>query len=360
MKRLSFTLILISGVIIANAQNHKINRLQSRLRTATTDSARLSVLDSLSMYNMFFNDEPDSTFNYCREYINKAFQIGDKKHLALAYARLSFYYTNIGQVKESLSAALKGLDIAEQYHVNEYFSALYYDLAWSYGNLDEPAEALKSAFKGVAALKQNKDPFFDQALHLYGMVGYTYTNMNKLDSALLYLKKMDLLAKTSKEYAADGIADWNWLEYYLSSGQYHKADSVAADGIRGGMQTGLRLQNYFYIFSSESYLQQNKIASSITQARLAFRLSVPINDVAGQLNAADLLDRCYEKLHKTDSAYRYIKMKDSLEGVLRAHGNALDIQQFRFDQQLNQKERAATARNTGAKKQNPRSDLCVL
>ena len=347
MKRLILTIIFITGAIVACAQNHTIHRLQSRLRAATTDSARVSVLDSLSMYNMFFNSEPDSTFNYCKEYINKAFQIGDKKHLALAYARLSFYYTNVGQVKESLSSALKGLDVAEQNHVDEYLSALYYDLAWAYGNLDEQPEALKSAFKGIAALKQNKDPFFDQALHLYGMVGYTYTNMDKLDSAAFYLKKMDALAKISKEYAADGIADWNWSEYYLSFKQYHKADSIAADGIKVGIKTGLRLQNYFYAFSSESYFQQNKIASSVTQAQLAFKLSVPIGDVAGQLNAADLLNRCYEKLNKTDRAYYYLKMKDSLDGVLRAHGNALDVQQFRFDEQLNQKERAATTEIQG-------------
>jgi two-component system NtrC family sensor kinase len=349
MKRLLFIIILISGGIVACAQSHTIDRLKSRLHEAATDSARLSVLDSLSMYNMFFNNEPDSTFSYCWEYINKAFQTRDKKHLALAYARLSFYYTNIGQVKESLSAALKGLDIAEQYHAGECLSALYYDLAWAYGNLNEETEALNSAFKGVAALKQNKDPFFDQALHLYGMIGFTYTNIDKLDSALFYLKKMEALAKISTEYAANGIADWNWSEYYLSSGQYHKTDSVSADGIKLGEKTGLRLQNYFYIFSSESLLQQNKIASSIIQAQSAFKLSIPIGDVAGELSAADLLNQCYEKLNKTAIAYHYLKVKDSLDGVLRAHGNALDVQQFRFDQQLGQKERAATAEIQGQK-----------
>jgi signal transduction histidine kinase len=317
-----------------------------------TDSAKLSVLDSLSMYNMFFYHKPDSTFYYCNDYINKAFQAGDKKHLALAYARLSFYYTNTGQIKESLSAALKGMDIAQQYHIKEYLSALDYDLAWSYGNLGDEPQALKSAFNGVAALKENKDPFFDQALHLYGMIGFTYSNMNKLDSAAKYLKKMDLLAISSKEHGAIAIADWNWAEYYLSAMQYHKADSINADGIKECLKNGQMLLNYFYIFSSASFLAQNHTANALSQARAGYKFSLPIGDVFGQLNAADLLKRCYVKLNKTDSAYHYLKLEDSLNSVIMAHNDSLDVRQLQFDEQLNQKERAATTEIQGQKSKN--------
>jgi signal transduction histidine kinase len=360
MKRFIVTAILIGSAITVCAQNAAITKLKARLHSATTDSARLSVLDSLSMYNMFFNNKMDSTFYYCNESINKAIQQPDKKYLVLAYARLSFYYNNTGQYKESLNTALKGLDLAEQYRVKGYFSALYYDLAWAYGNLGEDSERLKNTLKGISYLNESKDPFFDQALHLYDMAGFTYANSGKLDSARYYYGKSDSVEKTSKERGAKVISDWGWSIYYLySTRQYQKADSVIADGIKECMRTGHFLLNFFYIFSSSSYLAQNKIPAAIAQAHTAFRLSIPLTDIAAQHEAASLLNACYEKLGKPDSAYRYLKMQDSLDGVMQMHSNAMDIQQFRFDQQLNQKEKIA-ANEIQAQKSRTRSLVYVF
>src|ERR1700753_2196913 len=107
MKRLFLTILIALATITLFAQNATINRLKNEIHAATTDSVKLSKLDSLSMYNMFFYHGADSTFKYCQEYINKAIQLPDKKYLMLAYARLSFYYNNITQYKETLSTALK-------------------------------------------------------------------------------------------------------------------------------------------------------------------------------------------------------------------------------------------------------------
>ncbi|HWD86812.1 MAG TPA: ATP-binding protein [Mucilaginibacter sp.] len=343
MKRLLITIFFISFTIGLFGQNANINRLNSRLRSATNDYDRALILDSLSMYNMFFYHNEDSTFYYCNEYLNKAFKLPDKKYLILAYARLSFYYNNTGQYKESLSTALTGLDLSEQYHIEDYLSAIYYDLTWAYNNLGENAEGLKSVLKGIAYLKQNKDPFFDQALHLYGIAGSCYVINGKPDSALYYYKKMDSAEEISRERGAKAISDWYWGTYYLyTARQYQKADSVLADGIKECQKTGEFLLNYFYVFSSQSNINQHRFKLAIAQAREATRLSVPLNDIACLQNAANLLNECYEKLGKPDSAYRYLKMKDSLNDVMQTHSNALDIQQSRFDQQLNQKEKAAT------------------
>jgi hypothetical protein len=185
------------------------------------------------MTYMFFSPQSDSTFYYCNQYISQAVQLADKRYLILSYARLSFYYTCTGQYKESLSAGLKGLDLSEKHHNEDYLSALYYDLTWSYNNLGEPREGLKSGLTGVTYLKQNKDRFFDQRLHLYGLIAYSYTNLDENGFALLYLKKMSGVALTSKERGASVIADWHWALYYLNNTQQYKTtDSLIADGKR--------------------------------------------------------------------------------------------------------------------------------
>jgi signal transduction histidine kinase len=342
MKRFLLTIFLITPAIVLFAQNATINKLKYRLHTAINDSARVSILDSLSMYNMFFYHGSDSTLNYCNQYINKAFQLPDKKYLVLGYARLSFYYSNVTQYKESLSAALKGLNLAEQYHNQDYLSAIYYDLTWAYLNLNDNKEALKNALHGISYLKQNKDPFFDQALHLYGITGLCYQNLGKADSAFVYYKKMNSVVSTSKELSAKVIADWHWVIYYLYyTKQYEKADSLIADGIKECLATGDFLLDAFYNWSANSAIGQNKINKAITQAKKGFNLTLLINDPDGEKDAAGLLESCYEKIKKPDSAFHYLKIQDSLDIVIQDHSNALEIQQFQFDQQLNKKEQIA-------------------
>jgi two-component system, NtrC family, sensor kinase len=342
MKRSIFITLILLNINSVMSQNLTIIRLQHKLQTDMSDSGKCMTLDSLSMYNMFFNDKSDSTFYYCNEYVNIASTISDKKYLALAYARLSFYYNNTGRYKESLQMALKGLDLSDQYHIKDYLSALYYDLVWVYSNLDDNKEASENAARGISNLAFNKDPFFDQALHLYGILGQVYLNTDKSDSAFFYYKKMDSIAVVSKEFEAKTITYWYWSQYYLFyKKNYQKADSVISIAIDRCRESGEFLLNFFYIFSSYSYLYQGRIAEAIHQAREAYKLSLPITDPAAEMNAAHLLNTCYEKSGNRDSAYAYLKIKDSLNDLLQEHRNAIEIQQFQFDQQLGKKEQEA-------------------
>ena len=335
---------LFLSVLTISAQNTTIRRLRNKLESEISDTGRCKILDSLSMYNMFFNNRSDSTLSYCNEYINTAFLIPDKKYLVLAYARISFYYNNTGQYKESLSMTLKGLDLAEQYHVQDYMSVLYYDLSWFYSNSDNFKEGLKSALKGIAFLKFNKDPFFNQALHLYGITGEFYLDNNKEDSALFYYHRMDSISAASTELGAKNITYWYWAMYYLYyKNDYQKADSICSEAIIECKKYGEFLLNFFYVFSSTSYLNQGKIEKAIAQAREAYALSLPISDPSAERHAAGLLNTCYEKSGNLDSAYYYLKKKDSLNNVILAHSNANEIQQFRFDQQLSRREKEASA-----------------
>jgi len=360
MKRFLLTIYLVISIMVLFAQNATITRLKYRLHSATDDSVKASVLDSLSMYNMFFYHGADSTFSYCQEYINKAIQLPDKKQLILAYARLSFFYSNVGQYKESLSTALKGLNLSEQYHNQDYLSALYYDLAWCYLDLNDNSEALKNTLYGISYLKQSKDPFFDQALHLYGITGLCYQDIGKADSAVFYYKKMGLVVSTSKEQSAKAVADYHWAYYYLfMTKQYEKADLLIADGIKECLATGDFLLDDFYIWSANSAIGQNKIDKAITKAKMGFKLSFLINDPVGGSLAASVLETSYERVKKRDSAFYYLKLQDSLNGVVQDHSNALEIQQFQFDQQLNKKEQA-TASAIQEQKQRSRTLIYVF
>ena len=88
-------------------------------------------------------------------------------------------------------------------------------------------------------------------------------------------------------------------------------------------------------------MQQGKIQSAISDARTAYELSVPLKDPAGAGNAAELLNSCYEILGNRDSAYHYLKIKDSVNALVSRNGNANEIQQIKFDSEIRQKEQEA-------------------
>jgi signal transduction histidine kinase len=342
MKRFVLIIFLSACGISMHAQNATLNNLKLRLNIISNDSVKVSILDSLSMYYLFFYNNADSTFFYCKQYLNKAFEMPDKKNLILAYARLSFYYTNVNENKEALNAALQGLSLSEQYNIKSFLSMLYYDLSFAYTGLNDENEGLKMAFMGVAYLNQSQDPFFDVALHLYGDIGNCYQDFNKPDSAIFYFKKMDSVVPVSKESAAKEIADYYWAEYYLYyKSQYKQADSVITKGINECLANGDFLLVDFHRFSSDSYYYQKEIHKAMDEAKIILQLSVESNYRYAQNSAASMLNICYEKLGKLDSAYYYLKMKDSVAAVIQNHSNALDIQQSRFDQQISNKEKEA-------------------
>jgi len=344
MKQFILIVSFFLSELAVSAQNMTIERLRDKLKSEKSDTARCMTLDSLSMFNMFFTAQLDSTLPYCNANIDIAFKVPDKKYLILAYARLSFYYSNASLFKECLNMTFKGLDLSEEYHVPDYLSALYYDLGWFYISAGNSRESLAPALKGISFLRFNKDPFFDQAVHLYGMAGGIYQDMDKTDSALYYFHKMDSSVAVSTERGAKVIADYYWAQYYLwYKKDYHKADSVCSAAIEECRKSGHFLINSFYIFLANSSILQGNIQKAISEANEAYAVTDPSVDWTSVMYVADLLSTGYEKLGKRDSAYHYLKLKDSLNALIQQHSNATEIQQFEFDSQLSRREQEAAA-----------------
>ena len=344
MKRLALIFFLFVICLVANAQQVTIERLKNKLTSESSDTGKCRILDSLSMYNMFFGTQPESTLSYCNQYVSTAFKIPDKKYLILAYARLSFYYTNNSLYKECLDVAFKGLELSEQYHVQDYLSVLYYDIGWFYISIGNSKEAVEPALKGISFLPLCKDPFFDETLHLYGMIGNAYLDINKTDSALIYYARVDSVANQSAELGAKVISYYYWSLYYLwNKKDYKKADSVNSAAIIECRKTGHFLMSGFYLSLSESSLRQGNISKAIAEATDQIMLPIHMTDPGSQKEVADILHICYEKLGKKDSAYYYLKIKDSLNDIVQQHSDAVEIEQSQFNRQLNKKEHDAAA-----------------
>jgi two-component system, NtrC family, sensor kinase len=259
----------------------------------------------------------------------------------LAYGRMGFYYCNTYQYKAALDISLKALKLSEQYRIPDYLSTIYYNTSIVYFNLGDEETGLKNAYDGVASLPHSRDPFYDQAIHLYGQIGNMHLAHDRTDSAFYYIKRVDSLASFSKELAARDIANWYWSLYYLNRHQYKKADSVITAGIAGCETTGDFLLNLFYISLCDSYLNQGEVKNAIIAGHQALDFSISISDVGSAKYAVNLLQACYDKKGNVDSAYYFLKVADSLNDVINSKGNAGDIQQIRLNDQIGKKEEEA-------------------
>ena len=355
MKKFFLAVLILLKMSSANAQHDIVNHLKYKLSVSDSDTTKAYTLDSLSMYYLFFTPNSDSSFVYANQFINHSFSLKDKKYLILAYARMGFYYINISRLKDALDISLKGIKLSQELHITDYLSALYYNLSWVYFNLDDPGSGLKSAFQGIQYLKDNKDHFFDQRLHLLGQIGNFYIG-NSTDSALHYLRQVDSLASISKELAAKDISNYYWGMYYLSNGDHPKADSIFSAGIISCKKNGNFLLDIFLLLTAQSKLDQGNIHDAITAGRLAKDEALLINDIGGAQSAISLLQNCFDKLGIIDSAYFYLKVKDSLKTVIESRVNTTEIQQIKFDQQLGEKEEQA---NRALQNQKNRNNMIV-
>ena len=338
MKSFILIALIFLKISFVAGQRQTINDLKIRLHTTVVDTEKTAILDSLSNYYLFFTNKPDSSFYYINESINYTFNFNNKKYLILAYARMGFYYLNTSQYKAAVDISLKGLKLSEQYNIRDYLATFYYTISFVYYNLGDFSSGLRNAFDGINDLKSSTDPFYDQAVHIFGLTGNIYLDGGKPDSSFYFFNRMDSFASVSKELSARDVANWYWSIYYLNSGNYLKADSIIAVGIASCQKNGDFLLGFFNVFLAQSYLNQGKISKAIISGNSALVFAKSIDDIGGLRSSASLLQVCYEKLGNNDSAYHYLKMSDSLGAFILSKGSLNEIQQTKFEEQLSQRE----------------------
>ncbi|MEP7323749.1 MAG: ATP-binding protein [Saprospiraceae bacterium] len=340
MKRFLLFTAFFLKVIFVDAQNETIDNLKYELSISKNDIAKLSVLDSLSMYYLFFSNKPDSAFYYINESINKAFPLDDKKYLILSYARMGFYFINTSQFKASLDITMKGINLSEESHIDDHLSALYYNLGWVYTNLQNFDLELKYANAARSQLKKNKDPFFDLEIHVLGQIGSAYLSKGKNDSAFYYFKRVDSLALTSKELAAKEISEWYLGNYYLVMKNHSAADSLFLSCIeRCKKNNDYQILSACSLNLARSYIDQGLIPRAIAVALSALQTNLTINEKAQASYSARLLYLCHDKLGNRDSAFYYLKLSGRMSSAVMSASVSSQMQQINFDQELKKKEK---------------------
>src|SRR4051812_39379786 len=125
-------LIFLLSTTLAICQNKTLYNLQQKLKAAKSDTARVMVLDSLSLYYLYFTTRQDTAFYYINQAIDYSIPLKDKRYLILEYSRLGLYLLLKAQFASSLESTVKGIKLSQEFNLPYYYSILYYNLCILY------------------------------------------------------------------------------------------------------------------------------------------------------------------------------------------------------------------------------------
>ncbi len=199
----------------AELKQETINFLLDELKQATNDQNRLRIMDSLSMYYLYFSTQTDSSLIYSNQSINIAFSLEDKSYLILAYARRANYFWQKTNLKAALESSFQGIQLSKELNIPDYLSTHYDNIISIYGQYANDEQTIKNTAYHLEYLKYSKDPFFDQKLLSLLNMGYAYTIKKKYDSAYLYLTKAYAASIGSKDQISSDIALWFWVNFII-------------------------------------------------------------------------------------------------------------------------------------------------
>ena len=264
--------------------------------------------------------------------------------MVLVYRAIGNRFTTRSDYNFALAAYFKGLNYATTDLSRDLF---YGNLAYVYaisGNDEVALNYLKKSNNLTTALSSI---FFKDILY-----GQIYNNLNKPDSAIIYLQKADdlsikkndptlvsiMLAQTGKAYELRGDADLAEV-YYKRVVAYCKKNDLASGQIRHG-----NLYCDFYI-NNGKYAQ----AKTIALENLAVAKKARITE--GMSTTAAILRKVYDHALNKDSAYYYAVMQIAYNDSISNQKRIAEFQNLTFGQQLREIDEQAQAAEAAEQRQ---------
>jgi hypothetical protein len=256
--------------------------------------------------------------------------------MVLVYRAIGNRYTTKSDYNFALTAYFKGLEYAK---TDESKSIFCGNLAYVYAITGNDQVAL-NYLKQYEILDVLRSSSFNRSI-FYSLV---YNNLNKPDSALIYLQKAGnlanknldptmnsiLLAQTGKAYELRGDADLADV-YYKRVVAYCKTNNLVSGQIRHGS-----LYCDFCI-KSGNYTQAKTIA--LENLAIAERAGI----TEGMSTVAAILRKIYDHALNKDSAYYYAVMQINYKDLVSNQKRIAEFQNITFVQQLREIDEQAKA-----------------
>jgi len=311
MKKHLFVLLMVMGGYACKAQGAQtVSQLKQELSMARHDTSRVLIMSRLCFaYNYSLN--PDSALYYGEAAYTLASKIHFVRGQITARGFESFIYQSLGNLPRAMELALEALQLAKDNHLEKYSGAALNAAGNVYRSLKDYPTAL-DYLRRMASLGNDKGGAGYGSINIASVL----INLNRLDSALFYLKRGDSILRSAGTVEAGVIVQYG--EIQMKSGNYPAALSFYRKAIEASIQNKeLRMFSAIYSRMAALYKETNQFDSASFYAKKALTTAQKYAQKDEILNSATLLAQLYEPTDaKTSLLYYKIadKAKDSLYG----------------------------------------------
>lgn len=331
------------------------------LDSVTTDLNSLTLSQKVVYYTLHYNYNYQITQNnskavyYANQLLKLSKTITNPEDHASVYSTALFYkgdalfrqnkyneaYFNYyqGKIASSQSKKIQNCVLSDySYHMGMIlYKQEHYRMAAGY---------FKTSFKEAADCQETFRGFYRKQ-ELLSNAGISYSEINELDSALLYLKKaLKFINTPPTKYkvadsllnAARGVVYGNEASVYIKKRQYNEAKDLLKKSIAINVKKGF--ENNDALISElklvELYEQQNQIDSMLPVLRQTQMQLKVIKDDNAATNWNRLMASYYEHKNQLAQSIIYLKKYDTLktklnDKVLAFKANDITAQLKRFE-----------------------------
>jgi signal transduction histidine kinase len=356
MKRFKIILYLLFPVFAwTQPQQEELGRRHTALQNATNDTIRLDISFKLAL---FYNEiNRDSALFY----LAQSLPIAQKLSLKLIEAHIlenrGFVLTNLGKYSEALESFLQALKIAEDPSSeritwglrtgwtpqNERLSTLgytYYTMGHLYGATGNIEKQMANYRKALSMVESNLDTGL--YIGVSNSMANVYINLNKLDSALLFQKRIiDISSKRPNKGKYYGLYLITLGRVYYLKGDFDLAKNAFQMAvIESNLQNNLSTLGGAYLNLSRLYQFLKMADSSLFYAMKNLEIAKLVKQPRGIKDTYQLLSDIYNDHKSKDSAFFYLKLYTALNDSLNKveKDNLLAYQNIGFDEQLRVKK----------------------
>jgi len=319
------SLLLCTAILFG--QHDRIDRLKQALAAATDEVSKVNYLDSLGDEYVF--NDPDSTVKYSMQGLELARKINDENGEVQVLWNLAFGLSNLGNYTDALEYYYQDIALAGKLHDSSRLVWAYLALSDCYRNQSDFSNEFKSIGEARRWLRGN-DPdlhtLYDRVISIY------FVEINHPDSALIYAYRAMPLS-----------TDWIYMNYVLGSAYEQLGkDSTSLSFFRKAITLSDTADHKnlidYYNAISLLFWRQSRMDSAIYYAKMILGGGLNRYYPIGVMRASGLLAQIYETQKKTDSAFKYLKLTNTLKDSLFSQQKTRAAQSFAFNQQFREQE----------------------
>jgi two-component system NtrC family sensor kinase len=328
LKNFLFILILFIGFKSGKGQNLLLDSLKKSLSIVKEDTTRVLLLSEISLWSIFSN--PDTSLQLAKEGLRLAQQTNYAKGEAYCKRSLGFFFWSTGDYTTAINLAFMGMPYAEtskDFDLQIWLNDLLLNAYRDNGDYNEGIKYDQKNRMISQGLNQPIDASRD------AMVANIYYDMNKLDSALHYIRL---------SFKKGGIAD-GWMCMAMGKIQAKANHADSAFYYYKLSIAKLTIDNNFKDLANVNqsiaalYYSNGNTDSAIYYAKNGLALAQQNSFAKEQFNLRSFLAEVYEK-RNIDSAFRYYKLAMVAKDSLFSKEKTKQILSIQFNDELRRRE----------------------